>query len=181
MSGAFENKILSVSQSKQAGLLSAAKIAASKPDTGVTITKKSAYFVIRDCARITEKYLVHHIWGEIKNPIDRLEGAFTKAEIEDFLSRAKRDTETQQLCTIILEDIHKKNKLETTGVVSTVVDAPVVKFDFTEFETDKIYGDYDNGEPQADVVEIPTGVLPEKEKSTYELFLEAFKIGRAHV
>ena len=40
---------------------------------------------------------------------------------------------------------------------------------------DKIYGDYDTGSPQADVVDIPTGVLPEKEKSTYELFLEAFK------
>lgn len=175
MSGAFENKILTVSQSKQAGLLAPAKIAASKPDTGVTIVKKSAYFVIRDCAKITEKYLVHHIWGEIKNPIDRLEGIFTRAEIEDFLSRAKRDTETQQLCSIILEDIHKKNKLETTGIVSPVVDAPVVKFDFTEFESDKIYGDYDTGTPQADVVDIPTGVLPEKEKSTFELFLEAFK------
>jgi len=175
MSGAFEHKILTVSQSKQAGLLGPAKIAASKPDTGVTIVKKSAYFVIRDCAKITEKYLVHHVWGEIKNPIDRLEGAFTKAEIEDFLSRAKRDTETQQLCSIILEDIHKKNKLENTGIVSPVVDAPVVKFDFTEFENDKIYGDYDNNIPSADVVEIPSGVLPEKEKSTYELFLEAFK------
>ena len=70
MSGAFEHKILTVSQSKQAGLLGPAKIAASKPDTGITIVKKSAYFVIRDCAKITEKYLVHHVWGEIKNPID---------------------------------------------------------------------------------------------------------------
>ena len=175
MSGAFEHKILTVSQSKQAGLLGPAKIAASKPDTGITIVKKSAYFVIRDCAKITEKYLVHHVWGEIKNPIERLEGTFSRAEIEDFLSRSKRDTETQQLCSIILEDIHKKNKLENTGIVSPVADAPVVKFDFTEFENDKIYGDYDAGMPQADVVEIPNGVLPEKEKSTYELFLEAFK------
>ena len=175
MSGAFEHKILTVSQSKQAGLLGPAKIAASKPDTGITIVKKSAYFVIRDCAKITEKYLVHHVWGEIKNPIDRLEGSFTKAEIEDFLSRAKRDTETQQLCSVIIEDIHKKNKLENSGIVSPAVEAPVVRFDFTEFENDKIYGDYDVGTPQADIVEIPSGVLPEKEKSTYELFLEAFK------
>lgn len=175
MSGAFEHKILTVSQSKQAGLLGPAKIAASKPDTGITIVKKSAYFVIRDCAKITEKYLVHHVWGEIKNPIDRLEGSFTKAEIEDFLSRAKRDTETQQLCSVIIEDIHKKNKLENSGIVSPAVEAPVVRFDFTEFENDKIYGDYDVGTPQADVVDIPNGVLPEREKSTYELFLEAFK------
>lgn len=175
MSGAFEQKILAASQSKQAALLAPAKIAASKPDTGVTIVKKSAYFVIRDCAKITEKYLVHHIWGEIKNPIDRLEGVFSKAEIEDFLARSKRDTETQQLCSIILEDIHKKNKLETTGVVAPVIDPTVKKFDFTEFESDKIYGDYDAGGSVADVVDIPTEVLPEKEKSAYELFLEAFK------
>ena len=172
MSGAFEHKILTVSQSKQAGLLGPAKIAASKPDTGITIVKKSAYFVIRDCAKITEKYLVHHVWGEIKNPIDRLEGSFTKAEIEDFLSRAKRDTETQQLCSVIIEDIHKKNKLENSGIVSPAVEAPVVRFDFTEFENDKIYGDYDVGTPQADVVDIPNGVLPEREKSTYELFFQ---------
>lgn len=174
MSGAFENKILGASQSKQASLLNAAKMAASKPDTGITIVKKSAYFVIRDCAKITEKYLVHHIWGDIKNPIERLEGVFTRAEIEDFLTRAKRDPETQQLCSIILEDIHKKNKLETAGTPPPVIEAPVVKFDFTEFESDKIYGDYDVSAP-GDVIEIPTGVLPEKEKTTFDLFVEAFK------
>lgn len=174
MSGAFENKILGASQSKQASLLNAAKMAASKPDTGITIVKKSAYFVIRDCAKITEKYLVHHIWGDIKNPIERLEGVFTRAEIEDFLTRAKRDPETQQLCSIILEDIHKKNKLETAGAPPPVIEAPVVKFDFTEFESDKIYGDYDVSAP-GDVIEIPTGVLPEKEKTTFDLFVEAFK------
>lgn len=175
MSFAFENKILNISQSKQAGLLSAAKTAVTKPDTGVTIVKRSAYFVIRDCAKITEKYLVHYIWGELKNPIDRLEGVFTKAEIEDFLVRAKRDTETHHLCTIILDDIHRKNKLEKPQANAPVIENNVVKFDFTEFDNDKIYGDYDiNGVP-SDIVEIPTGVLPEKEKSVLELFLEAFK------
>ena len=76
---------------------------------------------------------------------------------------------------LYLRDIHKKNKLETSGTPPPVIDSPVVKFDFTEFENDKIYGDYDVGTPQADVVDIPNGVLPEREKSTYELFLEAFK------
>lgn len=175
MSFAFENKILNTSQSKQAGLLSAAKIAATKPDTGVTVTKRSAYFVIRDCAKITEKYLVHYIWGELKNPIDRLEGVFTRAEIEDFLVRAKRDTETHHLCTIILDDIHRKNKLEKPQANAPVVENNVVKFDFTEFDNDKIYGDYDINGQQSDVVEIPLGVLPEKEKSILDLFLEAFK------
>jgi hypothetical protein len=174
MAYAFEQKILNASQSKQAGLLTAAKTAAVKPDTGVTVNKRSAYFVIRDCAKITEKYLVHYIWGDIKNPIDRLEGVFTKAEIEDFLSRARRDVETQHLCTIILEDIHKKNKLERPQIGVQPAEPAVVKIDFTELENDKIYGDYDTG-GSADVVDIPLEVLPEKEKSVLELFLEAFK------
>jgi len=90
----FEHKILKASESKQAALLSPAKTAANKPDTGVKILKKAAYFVIRDCARVTERYLIHYIWGDLKNPIERLEGVFTKAEIESFITRSKRDPET---------------------------------------------------------------------------------------
>lgn len=175
MGYAFENKILTASQSKQASLLTPAKTAASKPDTGVTIVKRSAYFVIRDCAKITEKYLIHYIWGELKNPIDKLEGVFTKAEIEDFLSRARRDIETQQLCTIITEDIKKKNKLESSVVASQPVKVVNNTFDYTEFDNEKIYGDYDRDTDKEDVVDVPLEVLPEKEKTLLELFLEAFK------
>lgn len=175
MGYAFETKILNTSQSKQAALLGPAKTAAAKPDTGVTIVKRSAYFVIRDCAKITEKYLIHYIWGELKNPIDKLEGVFTKAEIEDFLSRAKRDIETQQLCILILEDIKKKNKLESTTVVKQPVKVVNNTLDFTEFDNEKIYGDYDTDAGKDDIVDVPLEVLPEKEKTLLEVFLEAFK------
>lgn len=174
MGYAFETKILNASQSKQAALLNAAKIAATKPDTGVTVNKKSAYFVIRDCAKITEKYLVHFIWGELKNPIDKLEGVFTKADIEDFLSRARREYETQQLCTIITEDIKKKNKLESTPAQVPIVPTVSKVLDFTELDNEKIYGDYDGDGD--DVVELPFQEDPnKKEKTLIELYLEAFK------
>lgn len=165
----FENKILKASESKQAALIKPAKQAAAKPDTGVKVLKKAAYFVIRDCARVTEKYLVHYIWSDLKNPIERLEGLFSKAEIEDFINRSKRDPETGQLCTIILKDIERKNKLESTGAVPVIESTGVV--DFTEYDDEKIYGDY---EADADIVEVPN-VQPEREKTVLELFMDAFK------
>lgn len=169
--GAFENKILSISGSKQSALLAPARTAAAKPDTGVKILKKAAYFVIRDCARVTERYLPHYIWAEFKNPIERLEGQFTRSEIEDFLNRSKRDTETGQLCSVILTDIHKKNKLEAEAQ-PVAAEPKEETFDYTEYEEDKIYGDYDQG---YDIVDVPLLDQEVKEKGTLELFLEAFK------
>lgn len=169
--GAFENKILSISESKQAALLSPARTAAAKPDTGVKILKKAAYYVIRDCAKVTERYLVHFIWADIKNPIEKLEGSFTRGEIEDFVNRSKKDPETGQLCSIILTDIHRKNKLEAAAAPAPKEEKEVT-FDYTEYEEDKIYGDYDQG---YDIVEVPLPDTCEKEKTILELFLEAFK------
>jgi len=166
----FELKILKASESKQAALLNPDKTAANKPDTGVKILKKHAYFVIRDCARVTERYLIHYIWGDLKNPIERLEGVFTKSEIESFITRSKRDPETGQLCTIILKDIEKKNKLEASGIPAPVVEKEVI--DFTEYDDEKIYGDYDM---LGDVVDVPTVDNTKVEKTVLELFLEAFK------
>lgn len=166
----FENKILKASESKQAALLGPAKIASSRPDTGVTILKKSAYFVIRDCAKVTERYLIHYIWGDLKNPIERLEGAFTRAEIEDFITRSKRDPETGQLCTIILQDINKKNKLEASAIPAPVKQGKEI-IDFTEYDNEQIYGDYDI---ESDIVDVPV-VEPVKEKTVTELFMDAFK------
>ena len=92
----FEEKILKESKSKEAKLLRAAKKAAKEPDTGVKILKKSAYYVIRDCAKIAELYLPHLIYSQIKNPIQMLEGVFTKSEVSGFVSRAKKDLVTNQ-------------------------------------------------------------------------------------
>ena len=66
----FEAKILSGSKNKQAKLLRAASVAAKSPDTGVKILKKSAYYVIRDCAKVTELYLPHFIYSQLKKAIN---------------------------------------------------------------------------------------------------------------
>ena len=56
----FEQIILENSSEKQAKLLGPAQRAHKKPDIGVEIQNKSAYYVIRDCAMITQKYLVEY-------------------------------------------------------------------------------------------------------------------------
>ena len=66
----FETKILGTSTIKERKLLKPAAIAAAEPNTGVTIHNKSAYFVIRDCANITQKYLTLHTYGSLHKPLD---------------------------------------------------------------------------------------------------------------
>jgi len=167
---AFEDKILKESKSKQAKLLRAAKLAAKSPDTGVKIVKKSAYYVIRDCAKITEHYLPHFIYSQIKNPIQMLEGVFTKAECTDFLGRAKKDLVTNQLLNLIILDIKKQNILESaTTVTPPSFDASV----FDEEDEDDIYGDYEAGGVTA---EAEPEVVVEVEKDTLQLLLDAFKV-----
>lgn len=151
----FEKKILSVSKLKQAKLLRPAEIANEKPDSGVTINNKSAYFVIRDCASITKKYLVLLCYGELKNPIELLQGKFTKADIHDFCKRAYEYVETSQLLSLILLDIKKRSLLLQSQTTKTV--APVVT-NFSEPESDEIYSDYEGS------IEEQVAILEEKEE-----------------
>ena len=55
----FEEKILKNCGIRERNLLRPAKIAAEKPDTGVTINKRGAYFLIQDCAKVTFNYVAH--------------------------------------------------------------------------------------------------------------------------
>mgnify|MGYP003136873626 FL=1 len=79
----FEEKIISNSTIRQSKLLRPAKIASEKPDTGVKILKKGAYYLIKDSADITLQYLVHLCYGSYGDPIKSLKGKFTQAEIID--------------------------------------------------------------------------------------------------
>ena len=135
---AFEAKLLTESKNKQAKLLRAAKKAAKEPDTGVKILKKGAYYVIRDCAKVTELYLPHFIYSQLKNPIQMLEGVFTKADCTDFLARAKKDLVTNQLVNLIIIDIKKQNLLESATTAKSPSLDPGI-FD-EEAEDDKADG-----------------------------------------
>ena len=77
----FEEKIIKNSEIRQKNLMRPAKIAFEKPDTGVTINKKGAFFLIKDSADITVKYLPLLSYGSFKTPIADLKGKFTQSEI----------------------------------------------------------------------------------------------------
>ena len=85
----FEEVILENSTERIAKLYGPAARAADKPDTGVEIKKKAAYFVIRDCAGITRKYLSIHVWGLFDDPVLDLKGKFTSNEVKSFFKKSR--------------------------------------------------------------------------------------------
>ena len=68
----FEEKIISNSKIRQSKLMRPAKLAFEKPDTGVKILKKGAFYLIKDSADITVKYLSHLCYGSFDDPIKLL-------------------------------------------------------------------------------------------------------------
>lgn len=142
----FEEKIISNCSVRQRKLMRPARIAQSKPDTGVTIVKKGAYFLIKDCADITVKYLAHLAYSSYSNPINELKGKFTQAEVIDFVGRSKESPETRQLLHIIMTDIGSAQfKCATTvsaPVEGTTIPVPVFDYSIND-DDDDVYGDYD--------------------------------------
>lgn len=135
----FEDKIINITPSRFRNLQRPAKIAATKPDTCVKIENKSAYYVIKDCADITLKYLPHFIYSGIKDPISKLRGNITEGDIQDFAKRALKEDHTQQLLRLILDDISRRDIQVHTPQASSSAD---IDFTLTGEETD-VYGDYD--------------------------------------
>jgi|SaaInlStandDraft_2_1057019.scaffolds.fasta_scaffold73801_2 hypothetical protein len=133
----FEQKLISTGKIRQRNLLRAAAVASKKPDTGVSILKKSAYYVIKDCADITNKYLPLLIYGTFKSPIQDLKGKFTKNDIIDFVARSQKQYHLKQLLYQILIDINNNLGPVPTGPVA--LDS--MDFDITDDED--VYGDYD--------------------------------------
>ena len=142
----FEDKIIKNSSIRQRNLMRPAKIAVSKPDTGVTIEKRGAYFLIKDAADITMKYLAHLAYSSYTNPITDLKGKFTQAEIIDFVGRSKTDPESRQLLHIVLTDIGSAQvKSVTDGQVTVITGVTTEKpvFDYSASNDEDVYGDYD--------------------------------------
>lgn len=136
----FETKIIDTCVVMERNLLSPATIAYEKPDNGVTVHNKSAYFVIRDCAKITKECLIIYLYGTLQNPIIQLKSKFTEKEIIDFVSRSNKDIQTKQLLNLIFVDIAKN---EGVAQISVPDHDQNVVTDFSEDDTDNIYGDYD--------------------------------------
>ena len=136
----FEEKIISNSEIRQSKLLRPAKIASEKPDTGVKILKKGAYYLIKDSADITIQYLVHLCYGSYKDPIKSLKGKFTQAEIIDFVGRSKEEKHTNQLLNIILTDI---GSTQVSNIVENIEEKTEEEVDLTIDDIDDVYGDYE--------------------------------------
>lgn len=153
----FEEKIIKNCKLRQRKLMRAARIAQEKPDTGVKILKKGAYFLIKDSADITVKYLAHLAYSSYVTPISDLKGKFTQAEIIDFVGRAKEEAETRQLLNIVLTDIGSAQIAAITGndepthVVAESPDIPEI--DFTVTDDEDVYGDYDMEDDDDTVIE----------------------------
>lgn len=134
----FEEKIIKNSSIRQKNLMRPAKIAFEKPDTGVTINKKGAYYLIKDSAEITIKYASLLCYGSYKTPLKDLKGIFTQSEIIDFVGRSKEENHTKQLLNIILTDIGCLNQ----PIINE--EKEETNIDFTiEDEIDDVYGDYE--------------------------------------
>ena len=95
---AVESAILKVTKIRQRNLLPAARQAAAAPDTGVKILKKSAYYVIRDCASLASKYVTLLAYAYLKDPLKQLKGKF-KALNGSLI------TQTAHMGIIIMMDI----------------------------------------------------------------------------
>lgn len=118
-----------------------AKIASNKPDTGVTIIKKGAYYLIKDSADITIKYLPLMCYGSFASPITSLKNKFTQSEIIDFVGRAKEESYTNQLLSVILTDIGC-----TQPITQIIDDDKTEELDLTFTEDEDVYGDYETEE-----------------------------------
>lgn len=136
MEPTFEQEILDATDIRQRNLLAPAKLAAEKPDTGVKILKKSAYYVIKDCANIAQQYVTHIAYASLNDPLNELQGLFTKEQIIDFVERSREEPHTNQLLTLIFADITKTSSPKVTINIDR---GP--KFDFNN--EDGPYGDYD--------------------------------------
>lgn len=180
----FEEKIINNCSIRQKNLMRPARIASNKPDTGVTILKKGAYFLIKDAADVTVKYLPHLAYSSYANPINELKGKFSQAEIIDFAGRSKEDPETRQLLHIILTDIGSAQyKAATTSedpkpVDGTTVPVPVHDYSIDDDASD-VYGDYDLDDtdvaPQPIVVEAKEEVDVDDITGVINKLIEVFK------
>ena len=118
-----------------------AKVAYENPDTGVTINKKGAYYLIKDTADVTVKYLAHLCYASYDNPITSLKGLFTQSEIIDFVGRSKEQEHTKQLLENILTDAGSINQVSyDTPVVDSSTDA----VDLSVTDEEDVYGDYES-------------------------------------
>jgi len=105
----FIDVLLENSQAKEAKLIGPATKATTNPETGVTILNPAAYHVIKDCAKLTLKYVPHYVFGLYANPFEVLKGKFQYGDVVEFVKAAQADMVLNQLLILIVEKIKKSS------------------------------------------------------------------------
>jgi len=77
-------------------------------------------------------------YGSFSSPITSLKGKFTQSEIIDFVGRAKEESYTNQLLSVILTDIGC-----TQPITQVIDDDKTDELDLTFTEDEDVYGDYE--------------------------------------
>lgn len=122
-----EKIIVDNSEEQIKALMERAIKASETPDHGVKILNKGAYYVIRDCAKITKDYLPVMLYGYYVDPIKSLKKKFTSKDISAFV--AKKDVPSIQLCKLMIMDALKVASIDNKVEASVTAE-------------DDIYGDY---------------------------------------
>ncbi len=135
----FEKAVLKVCTLREKNLWGPAHKAAEEPETGIVIKQKPAYFVIKDCAMITKRYLFIMCYGSLTDPIGQLKGKVSIEDIEDFVGRSKNKAnyETKQLFNLIFHDISEY----VPTLESTSDDLDIT---FEVIGEENVYGDYED-------------------------------------
>jgi len=153
----FEEAILDNNTEQIAKLWNPAEKAHQDPTIGVKeFTKKAAYFVIRDCAKVARFYLPLHVWELYDDPVASLKGKFTKVDVEDFIIRSQTEPEARALKKVIVSDI----KLKHNVVQQPMSESTAQSISFEASDEEDIYGYYEGYE---DEEEAPVPVVASAE------------------
>lgn len=135
---AFEKAILKASTLREKNLYGPASKAAEDPEIGIVIKQKPAYFVIKDCANITKRYLFIMCYGSLTDPIQQLKGTVNAKDIKDFVKRSKNkdNPETLQLLKLVIHDIQNY-------ITPPDPDIQELDISFDIIDGENVYGDYE--------------------------------------
>ena len=121
-----------------AQLFSCAEVCIDDPTRGFkTVLIEHAPLVIKDCAKMTVKYLSIEVYDNIRNSIIDLlrEKNITNNEVDAFVA----DEVNRPLLLMIIEDGHDYIKVESKQTVK---------------KSFNVYGNYDSGEAVVDTTEL---------------------------
>lgn len=141
----FEELVVSLSKDPLARLHDAAAKAASDPKRGVDIKNKAAFFVIRDCAAVTRRWLPCELLLGLDKSV--LSGKVGRQTLEDFVTRGLGSSD-------IVAGVMLRHLLSYFGFAATATSTRDEGYDRPEDRLGDIYGEYSTMSDEDDVLEV---------------------------